>query len=95
MSMLDGPIRSVVVVGGGIVGWSAAVALRRRVPNLAVTIVTTPPPPDAPRGRGLFLIHRMSCDMARTLADGKGCPRPPRINDEGPPCTAALPFKVG
>jgi anti-sigma regulatory factor (Ser/Thr protein kinase) len=35
--------------------------------------VTKPPPPDAPRGRGLFLIHRMSCDMARTLADGKGC----------------------
>ncbi|WP_310099666.1 tryptophan 7-halogenase [Sphingomonas sp. BE138] len=45
--MQDQPIRSVVVVGGGIVGWSAAVALRRRVPGLAVTIVAAPPPPDA------------------------------------------------
>ena len=37
--MLDAPIRSVAVVGGGIVGWSAAVALRRRVPRLEVTIL--------------------------------------------------------
>ena len=44
MRDLDEPIRSVVVIGGGIVGWSAAVALRRRVPGLAVTIVATEPP---------------------------------------------------
>ena len=35
--------------------------------------VTQPPPPDAARGRGLFLIHRMSCDMARDLSDAGGC----------------------
>lgn len=47
MTDLDEPIRSVVVVGGGIVGWSAAVALRRRMPGLAVTIVATEPPANA------------------------------------------------
>ena len=47
MRDLDEPIRSVVVIGGGIVGWSAAVALRRRVPGLAVTIVATEPPANA------------------------------------------------
>ncbi|WP_277979065.1 tryptophan 7-halogenase [Sphingomonas phyllosphaerae] len=47
MTMLDAPIRSVAVVGGGIVGWSAAVALRRRVPGLEVTILATAPAPDA------------------------------------------------
>jgi anti-sigma regulatory factor (Ser/Thr protein kinase) len=35
--------------------------------------VTRPPPADAARGRGLFLIHRMSCDMTRSLAEGAGC----------------------
>ncbi|MEH3104934.1 MAG: tryptophan 7-halogenase [Sphingomonas phyllosphaerae] len=45
--MLDAPIRHIAVVGGGIVGWSAAAALRRRVPGVAVTIVATPPAPDA------------------------------------------------
>jgi tryptophan halogenase len=44
---IDVPIEHIVVVGGGIVGWSAAVALRRRVPGVAVTIVATPPPSDA------------------------------------------------
>ena len=47
MTAIDAPIERIVVVGGGIVGWSAAVALRRRVPDVAVTIVATPPPPDA------------------------------------------------
>ena len=47
MTPLDAPITRIAVVGGGIVGWSAAVALRRRVPGVAVTIVATPPPPDA------------------------------------------------
>src|SRR6478609_88729 len=40
-------IREIVVAGGGITGWSAAAALRKRLPGLAVTIVPTPPPPDA------------------------------------------------
>lgn len=47
MTLPDAPIRRVAIVGGGIVGWSAAVALRRRVPGLAVTIVATPPGADA------------------------------------------------
>jgi tryptophan halogenase len=47
VTMLDAPIRHIAVVGGGIVGWSAAAALRRRVPGVAVTIVATPPAPDA------------------------------------------------
>ncbi len=40
-------IREVLVVGGGVVGWSAAAALKRRAPFLAVTINPVPPPPDA------------------------------------------------
>lgn len=39
---MSGPqdaIRTVLVVGGGIVGWSAAAALRRKMPWLTVTIV--------------------------------------------------------
>src|SRR4051812_46923219 len=41
------PIRHVLVAGGGIVGWSAAAMLRRRIPALAVTVVPLPPPEDA------------------------------------------------
>src|SRR4051812_11847929 len=36
-------IRSVVVVGGGIIGWSAAAALKRRLPTLSVTVIACPP----------------------------------------------------
>ncbi len=56
----DGPVGSVAVVGGGIVGWSAAVALKRRVPGLAVTIVATPPPADA-------LADRMAHTLPSTI----------------------------
>ena len=35
------------MAGGGIVAWSAAAALKRRIPALAVTVVATEPPPDA------------------------------------------------
>lgn len=41
------PIASVAIAGGGIVGWSAAAALKRRLPQLAVTVIALPPPPDA------------------------------------------------
>lgn len=41
------PIRKVIIVGGGVVGWSAAAALRKRVPALSVTVVPVPTPPDA------------------------------------------------
>jgi tryptophan halogenase len=40
-------MREVVVAGGGIVGWSAAAALKRRLPGLSVTIVPVPPPVDS------------------------------------------------
>ena len=40
-------ISSVLVAGGGIVGWSAAAALKRRLPALAVTVVAVRPPADA------------------------------------------------
>jgi tryptophan halogenase len=47
--MADGDrrIHDVVVAGGGVTGWSAAAALKRRLPRLNVTIVPVPPPPDA------------------------------------------------
>jgi tryptophan halogenase len=41
------PIRTVVVAGGGITGWSAAAALRRRMPGLVVAVVALEPPADA------------------------------------------------
>ena len=40
-------IVDVVVAGGGIVGWSAAAALKRRLPWLTVTVVAIEPPADA------------------------------------------------
>jgi len=40
-------MRDVVVVGGGLLGWSAAAALRRKLPALRVTVVPLPPPADA------------------------------------------------
>ena len=41
------PIASVAIAGGGIVGWSAAAALKRRLPQLTVTVIAVPPPPNA------------------------------------------------
>ena len=40
-------MRDVVVVGGGLLGWSAAAALRRKIPALRVTVIALPPPADA------------------------------------------------
>ena len=40
-------IRHVVVAGGGIVGWTAAATIRKRLPGLSVTVVAIPSPPDA------------------------------------------------
>ncbi|MCT8002738.1 tryptophan 7-halogenase [Sphingomonas sanguinis] len=37
-----GPIRTVLVVGGGLTGWYAAAALKRRAPFLDVTLLATP-----------------------------------------------------
>ena len=40
-------ISSVAIAGGGIVAWSAAAAIRRRLPAIRVTVVPLPVPPDA------------------------------------------------
>jgi tryptophan halogenase len=40
-------IRQVVIAGGGIVGWTAAATVRKRLPGLSVTVIATPSPPDA------------------------------------------------
>src|SRR3954454_8948014 len=49
-------IRSVLVAGGGIVGWSAAAALKRRVPTLSVTVIACPPADNA-------LAERIICTL--------------------------------
>src|SRR6266700_2723148 len=49
-------IRSVVVVGGGIVGWSAAAALKRRLPKLSVSVIAVPPAANA-------LADRIACTL--------------------------------
>jgi tryptophan halogenase len=49
-------ISSVVVAGGGIVGWSAAAALKRHLPVLDVTLLAIEPPPDA-------LADRIGCTL--------------------------------
>src|SRR4051794_13222134 len=49
-------IRSVLVAGGGIVGWSAAAALKRRLPTLSVTVIACPPADNA-------LAERIICTL--------------------------------
>jgi tryptophan halogenase len=66
------PIRTVLIAGGGIVGWSAAAMLRRRIPALAVTIVPLPPPADALADRvqsALPSIVNFHDDLGLTDAD--------------------------
>lgn len=41
------PIASVAIAGGGIAGYAAAVALRKRMPKVTVSIIDTPPPADS------------------------------------------------
>ncbi|PAX06744.1 tryptophan halogenase family protein [Sphingomonas lenta] len=72
MSALGEPIRDVVVAGGGIVGWSAAAALKRRLPWLGVTVFALPPPPDALADRigpTLPSIHGFHGDLGLRDAD--------------------------
>jgi tryptophan halogenase len=49
-------IRSVAVAGGGIVGWSAAAALKRRLPALSVSVIAVPPPANA-------IAERVACTL--------------------------------
>ena len=51
-----GPIRDVLVVGGGLTAWCAAAALKRRAPFLDVTLLATPLAPDA-------LADRIACTL--------------------------------
>lgn len=44
---MSAPMREVVVAGGGLLGWSVAAALRRKLPALRVTVLPIAPPPDA------------------------------------------------
>ena len=55
-----GALRSVLVAGGGITGWCAAAALKRRAPFLDVMILATPPSPDA-------LADRIACTLPSLL----------------------------
>ncbi|WP_315760726.1 tryptophan halogenase family protein [Sphingomonas sp. Y38-1Y] len=59
--MIGEAVRRVVVVGGGLTGWSAAAALRRRLPQLDVAIVPVAPPADA-------LADRMPATLPSILA---------------------------
>ena len=72
MAARTGPIGEVVVAGGGIVGWSAAAALKHRIPALSVTVVATDVPDDALADRiGITLpsIHDFHRDVGISEAD--------------------------
>jgi tryptophan halogenase len=66
------PIRSVVIAGGGIVGWSAACALKRQLPMLDVAVAASEPPANALADRmvptlpSIVEFHR---DLGLTEAD--------------------------
>lgn len=53
-------IGSVVIGGGGIVAWSAAAALKRRLPSLSVTVIAIPPAANA-------LAERMPCTLPSAM----------------------------
>lgn len=44
---IDPPVKRVVIAGGGLAGWSAAAALKRRIPSLDVEIVNCSPAADS------------------------------------------------
>lgn len=61
-----GPIATVAVVGGGIVGWSAAAAIKRRLPDIEVRILPIDPPAAALTervGAALPSINRFHADL--------------------------------
>lgn len=80
--MSDRAIRSVAILGGGIVGLSAAIAFARALPLLDVTVVETPPDPAALADRlpgTTSAIHRfhaaIGLDEAALLRAGAAVPR--------------------
>ena len=67
-----GPMKHVAVVGGGIVAWSAAAALKRHIPSLEVSVVSCPVPPDALADRTICTLPSISVfheDLGLTEAD--------------------------
>ena len=79
-----GPIRDVVIVGGGLLGWSAAAALRRKIPALRVTVVPLAPPADA-------LVER----IGSTLPSIVEFHRDIGLNDGDAPLRAHCSFRLG
>jgi len=80
--MSDRAIRSLAILGGGIVGLSAAAAFARALPLLAITVIETPPDPAALADRlpgSTSTIHRfhasIGLDEAALLRAGAAVPR--------------------
>lgn len=78
----DRAIRSVAVLGGGIVGLSAAAAFARALPGLAITVIETPPDPAALADRlpgsaaAIHLFHeRIGMPEGELLRSGAATPR--------------------
>ena len=70
--MTPRPISRVAIVGGGIVAWSTAAAIRRQLPAIHVTVVPVPVDPDAfadSMGCTLPSITDFHHDLALTEAD--------------------------
>jgi tryptophan 7-halogenase len=68
----DNRIARIVVAGGGLVGWSAAIALKRRLSALEVTLVDQAPPAEAVAdriGATLPSINGFHLDIGLTEAD--------------------------
>jgi tryptophan halogenase len=56
ISMQSGPISSISIAGAGIVGWSAAAAIRKSLPSIAVTVFET-------GSESTALAERISCTL--------------------------------
>ena len=70
--MNSAPIASVAIAGNGLTGWSAAAALRRRIPTLDVTLVHAPAAPNALADRVISTlpsIHDFHSDLGLTDED--------------------------
>lgn len=75
-------IRSVAVIGGGPIGWAAAVTLAQALPRAQVTLIATPTNPAALADRlpaawpfCADMLARLGLDDERMLAEGVATPR--------------------